>query len=189
MHNCGRICAVRRENARGKPLVRTLGSVLYVETAGIKPLPDSASSHYRLKAALGGTVGYVNEHLLPQETIVYRTSLHWVVFLLRGVIAAFLLLLTLTAFAAGSTTLGIILLFLAVLLLGLAFLEYNTSEFAVTDKRVLVKVGVINRRSLELLLNKIEGIGVNQGLLGRALGYGTIFVNGTGGEPRNHSSQ
>jgi hypothetical protein len=40
-------------------------------------------------------VGYVDEHLLPQERIVYRTSVHWVVFLWRGVIAAFLLLLTL----------------------------------------------------------------------------------------------
>jgi uncharacterized membrane protein YdbT with pleckstrin-like domain len=137
---------------------------------------------------MGGTVGYADEHLLPQETIVYRTSLHWVVFLLRGVIAAFLLLLTLTSLAAGSTTLGIILLFSAALLLGWAFLEYKTSEFAVTDKRVLVKDGVMNRRSLELLLNKIEGISVNQGLLGRVLGYGTIVVNGTGGTKERFKS-
>jgi len=130
---------------------------------------------------MGGTVGYVDEHLLPQETIVHRTSLHWVVFLLRGVIAGFLLLLTVTSFAAGSTTLGIILLFIAVLLFGWAFLEYKTCEYAVTDKRVLVKVGVVRQHSLELLLNKIEGIVVNQGLLGRVLGYGTIVVNGTGG--------
>jgi uncharacterized membrane protein YdbT with pleckstrin-like domain len=68
-----------------------------------------------------------------------------------------------------------------VLLLGWAFLVYNTSEYAETDKRVLVKFGVIKRRSLELLLNKIEGISVNQGLLGRGLGYGTIVVNGSGG--------
>ncbi len=130
---------------------------------------------------MGGTMGYADEHLLPQETIMYRTSLHWVVFLLRGVIGAFLLLLTLTSFSAGSTTLGIILLFIAVSLLGWAFLECNTSEFAVTDNRVLVKVGVIKQLSLELLLNKIEGISVNQGLLGRVLGYGTIVVNGSGG--------
>jgi len=126
-------------------------------------------------------VGYVDENLLPQETIVYRTSVHWVVFLVRGVLAAFLMLLTLSSFAAGSTGLGIILLLIAALLVGWSFLVYKTSEFAVTNKRVLVKVGVLSRRSVELLLNKIEGINVNQGLLGRALGYGTIVVGGTGG--------
>ncbi len=126
-------------------------------------------------------MGYVDKDLLPQEIIVYRTSLHWVFFLFPGVIAAFLLLLTVTSFAAGSTTPGIILLFIAVLLLGWASLNYITSEFAVTDKRVLVKHGVLRRRSLELLLNKIEGISVNQGLLGRVFNYGKIDVNGTGG--------
>jgi len=56
-----------------------------------------------------------------------------------------------------------------------------SSEFAVTNKRVLVKVGLIRRHSLELLLQKVEGIGVDQGILGRILGYGTITVSGTGG--------
>jgi hypothetical protein len=41
--------------------------------------------------------------------------------------------------------------------------------------------GVIRRLSIELLLNKIESIAVNQGLLGRALDYGTVVVRGTGG--------
>ena len=56
-----------------------------------------------------------------------------------------------------------------------------SSEFAVTNKRVLIKVGLIRRHSLELLLQKVEGIGVDQTLTGRILGYGTITVTGTGG--------
>ena len=59
--------------------------------------------------------------------------------------------------------------------------QYLTSEFAVTNKRVLVKVGFISRHTLELLLSKVETIGVDQSILGRILGYGTIVVIGTGG--------
>jgi uncharacterized membrane protein YdbT with pleckstrin-like domain len=59
--------------------------------------------------------------------------------------------------------------------------HYKTAEFAVTDKRVLMKTGVLRRRSLEINLAKIESVAVDQGILGRILGYGTIIVRGTGG--------
>lgn len=56
-----------------------------------------------------------------------------------------------------------------------------TSEFAITNKRIIIKVGLISRRTLEMNLNKIESVNVDQGILGRILGYGTIVVIGTGG--------
>lgn len=52
-------------------------------------------------------------------------------------------------------------------------ITYLTSEFGITNKRVLIKHGFIKRISLETLLNKIEGITVQQGILGRILNYGT----------------
>jgi hypothetical protein len=51
----------------------------------------------------------------------------------------------------------------------------------VTDKRVLIKLGLIGRDSLETLLTKIEAIGVDQDIRGRLFNYGTITVIGTGG--------
>ena len=45
----------------------------------------------------------------------------------------------------------------------------------------MIKTGFIRRNSLETLLTKVEGIQVNQGMLGRILNYGTIIVKGTGG--------
>ncbi len=62
-----------------------------------------------------------------------------------------------------------------------AIVDWRTSEFAVTNKRVLIKTGWIRRHSLETLLTKVEAIGVEQGIFGRALDYGTIIVSGTGG--------
>lgn len=62
-----------------------------------------------------------------------------------------------------------------------AWINRSTSEFAVTNRRVIVKVGWIRRRSLETLLMKVEGIQVEQSILGRILNYGTITITGTGG--------
>ena len=46
---------------------------------------------------------------------------------------------------------------------------------------MLIKVGIVNRRSLEMLLSKVETVRVEQSVVGRILGYGTIVVTGTGG--------
>jgi uncharacterized membrane protein YdbT with pleckstrin-like domain len=52
---------------------------------------------------------------------------------------------------------------------------------AVTNRRVLMKSGVISRKTVELMLSKVESIGVNQGMLGRVAGYGSVVVRGSGG--------
>jgi uncharacterized membrane protein YdbT with pleckstrin-like domain len=60
-------------------------------------------------------------------------------------------------------------------------LNYWTSEFTVTNKRVEVKVGWISKKTLELNINKVESCSFIQGPLGRMLDYGNIIFTGTGG--------
>lgn len=122
-------------------------------------------------------MGYIEENLMVGEKVSYRAKLHWVIFLW----AAIFLFIAIIGFASGSGTVGGLFIFLAALTGFFSFINYSTSEFGVTNKRVLVKVGWIRRHSLETLLTKVEGIGVNQGILGRIFGYGTIVVTGTGG--------
>lgn len=57
------------------------------------------------------------------------------------------------------------------------------TEIAVTNKRVIVKTGLLTRRTVELLLSKVESIGVDESIWGRILGYGSVVVRGTGGTP------
>jgi uncharacterized membrane protein YdbT with pleckstrin-like domain len=87
------------------------------------------------------------------------------------------------SFTAGRDGIGggIFFLLISIILGGLRFINYQYSEFGITDKRVLIKVGLIRRQSLETLLTKIESIQVNQGILGRVLNYGTLIIRGTGG--------
>ncbi|MGH7508616.1 MAG: PH domain-containing protein [Gemmatimonadales bacterium] len=128
-------------------------------------------------------MSYLDDHLLAGERIVYRARLHWIIFagaigvvLFGALLAIFLRMYQPDYWYLGTAVAGLGLL----VAIGPA-IRYVTSEFAVTDKRVLGKVGFIERESDETLLSKIEAIGVDQGILGRLLGFGTVTITGTGG--------
>jgi len=123
-------------------------------------------------------MGYVDENLLPNEHVTYRARLHRIIYLFP---VGMLVIAVLVALAGGGWIAGAVLAFIALLLWIPPWMRSISSEFAVTNKRVLIKIGLVRRHSLELLLPKVEGIGVDQGLMGRILGYGTITVSGTGG--------
>jgi uncharacterized membrane protein YdbT with pleckstrin-like domain len=129
-------------------------------------------------------MSYVEKNLLPNEQVTYWAKLHWIIFttpVLVLVVAIVLAILgahwMVWAFVAAV---GVVL-FLP------PWMRSASSEFAVTNKRVLIKVGFISRHSLELLLKQVEGVGVDQTLLGRIFGYGTITVIGTGGTKETYA--
>jgi uncharacterized membrane protein YdbT with pleckstrin-like domain len=126
-------------------------------------------------------MGYVEDHLLPNEQVVHRAHLHKIVYLGPLFIAIVMMLVAVGAFTNGIYGLAAAALVLALIPLIWAQIVYSSSEFAVTNKRVIIKVGFIQRRTLETLLSKVEGIEVNQGFLARMLDFGTIVVTGTGG--------
>jgi uncharacterized membrane protein YdbT with pleckstrin-like domain len=78
---------------------------------------------------------------------------------------------------------GVVSLVVAAVFFAIGFLRRNATEMAVTNKRVIVKSGLADRRTIELLLQRIESIAVEEPALGRVLGYGTVIVRGTGGTP------
>jgi uncharacterized membrane protein YdbT with pleckstrin-like domain len=63
-------------------------------------------------------------------------------------------------------------------------LEKFTTERAVTDRRVIVKTGIIARHSSELPLERIDEVYLRQSVLGRLFGYGTVLVSGMGGSEK-----
>ena len=121
-------------------------------------------------------MGYIDQNLIAGETIVYRTRLHWNVFVWPTI---FLLIALFSL--VGSRDAGSFFLIVGALWALSSYIQFTSSEFGLTNRRVLIKVGFIRRHSLELLLSKLEGIAVDQGILGRIFGYGTIIVTGTGG--------
>ena len=132
---------------------------------------------------------YVRRVLQPGETIVYTTRLHWLIYV-RTVLL--LIACVVLAGAAVSTSdnqnislaLGIaaVIFVLLALSAGLrAFVRRATTELAVTDHRVIYKSGLLSRHTIEMNRDKVESVDVDQSLLGRIFGYGTVIVRGTGG--------
>jgi uncharacterized membrane protein YdbT with pleckstrin-like domain len=77
------------------------------------------------------------------------------------------------------------MLIVAIVCIVRGILNRNATEMAVTNKRVVAKVGVAARRTVEMLLSRVESIGVEESVTGRILGYGTVIVRGTGGTPES----
>ena len=126
-------------------------------------------------------MSYTESQLLPGEHIKYQARLHWLPFLPAYFFGGLAALAAVAGLSMQSWALAIMQFALAAVLLLWAYITQSTSEFSVTDKRVIIKVGWIRRRTLETMLGKVEGIGVEQGLIGRLFNFGTIIVAGTGG--------
>ena len=122
-------------------------------------------------------MSYVDKSLIANETVTFRTRLHWIIF---GWPILFLIV-TGAVFYMGWTIAGEVLVAITFILFVAKYFVYIASEFAVTNKRVIIKVGVLQRRTLEMMLTKVEAIAVNQNILGQLFGCGTIIVTGTGG--------
>lgn len=140
-------------------------------------------------------MSYITSTLIPGETVIYQTRLHWTVMfgqLLMGCLffaasgaLAYFYWLNRGAYGLNTQHLilgGVAALFLVgfiVLLLGM--MRRNATEMALTNRRVVVKQGLASRRTIEMLLSKIETIEVTETTTGRILGFGSILLIGSGG--------
>jgi uncharacterized membrane protein YdbT with pleckstrin-like domain len=139
-------------------------------------------------------MGYIQDNLIPNEEILFSARVHPAVFLPS--IVSFIMSMAVAIYALSfasqqdveaSMLAGIILLlaagfFIYSIKLGFqALIIMLTTEFAVTNRRVIAKTGFIRRHTLEMFLPKVESVAVHQNILGRLLNFGTVTVTGTGG--------
>jgi uncharacterized membrane protein YdbT with pleckstrin-like domain len=132
-------------------------------------------------------MGYAEKILQPGEAVAYRARLHWIIY--GGAVIAFVLALVLlvaTFVAHGRperTAFGVIGLVVlaagAIQALG-AWARQATTEILVTDRRIIVKHGLIALSTIEMNIDKVESVQVHQSVLGRMLDYGTLVVRGVG---------
>ncbi len=130
-------------------------------------------------------MSYVEKNLISGEKLIYRTGIHWIVLfwpfvfavVLAGAgIAVYVYRNDLVLVTAGAIAIAAVILIVA-------GVRRNSTEMAVTNRRVIIKTGIASRRSLEIMLAKVESIGIDESAGGRMLGYGTVTIHGTGGTP------
>jgi uncharacterized membrane protein YdbT with pleckstrin-like domain len=140
-------------------------------------------------------MSYIDRSLGVGETVIARARFHWLYSLsawLRLLFPAAVLAAVLIwanhqpDFLATDNPITWVALLAAIwLLLGLvAFLQMMmrkwTTEIGVTSHRFVEKYGAFSMRSNEIALPNIEGVRLNQSVLGRIFGYGTVRIEGTG---------
>lgn len=133
-------------------------------------------------------MSYIRKVLQPNETLIYQTRLHWLVYAR----AMFFLVIAVAFALAGDyaggqdflnagLVAGALFLFIALIAAIHAAIKRASTELAVTDHRVIFKRGIVSRYTIEMARSKIESIDVHQSFWGRIFNYGTILVRGTGG--------
>lgn len=106
---------------------------------------------------------YIEKHLNEGETIVRVGRFHWLWYA--------------RAWAA--------LIIFGWLIVGLIYFIYEmirliTTEFAVTDRRLIRKTGFIAANVDQMSLEAIEGASLRQGVIGRIFGFGNLDIDGRG---------
>lgn len=133
-------------------------------------------------------MSYIRGHLQDEEAIIHTTTVHWIVYaraLFWSVLAIFTAYF---AFQAPEPNYArVALQFIVYLSVSVAFVKWlkalilrKTTELAITNRRIIVKTGFIRRTTFEMNRSKVESVFVDQGILGRALNFGTIRFKGVG---------
>lgn len=89
-----------------------------------------------------------------EERIIHRARLHWSIFLRPS---------------------SFLTLFL------LPLVRWLTCEAVVTTRRIVIASGWLRRYTFELPLSRFESIRIEQSLVARLLGFGSVLVVGVGG--------
>jgi membrane protein YdbS with pleckstrin-like domain len=130
---------------------------------------------------------FIEESLSKDEEIQSLFEFNWVVkipmYILASLSFIFLFLIILSViFSAKPQGIGTGLL-LSAFFLGVAIYEYfrlTSLEMGATNKRLIIKTGIISRKTEEMRLAAIETVELNQSVTERLLGMGTVKITGVG---------
>jgi len=122
-------------------------------------------------------MGYIEKNLVRDEIVIYRAKISWAVFFLPVVLLVLLIWLS----SEIHEIVVVFAIIFSMYILLRVLLVILTTEFAITNRRIIAKKGIIQQNSMEILLSKVESITISQTLDGRVFGFGTVTVTGSGG--------
>jgi uncharacterized membrane protein YdbT with pleckstrin-like domain len=123
----------------------------------------------------------IEANLLSDELIQFRTKKHLIIFFFP-VIAVIISLYAYQYMHANSilTKVEWAPALIALIYFTSVWLDYITSQFVVTNKRIMMREGFFYRHSAELRINTISQMNVEQSLIGQIFDYGEISMSAFG---------
>jgi len=126
-------------------------------------------------------MSYVQRTLGTKETILYSTGYHWLYWLGVSILSGPFCAVALVSIPYKGWDFLILAMLFIPFLFGLGrFIHGIALEVAVTSDRFVKKTGLVSITTEEVSLDKIEEVNVDESILGRIFGYGTVSVHGTG---------
>lgn len=133
-------------------------------------------------------MGYIDKNLMGSEEVVYTAKIHWFIFVppLIFLFAGIWLMgsgvgATEPGSGGGFVVFGVTFVIVSIAGFISALITRATTELGITTKRVIAKVGLIRRNTIELNHSKVESFVVDQSVFGRIFDFGTLVIQGTGG--------
>jgi len=137
-------------------------------------------------------VAYPDELLVPGEEIIMHRHPHWKMMVVPVVVL--LLVVALVSFLAafiGAQSWGpwarLVLLVVALALVIrftlMPLIRWRTTHFVITNRRVLVREGLVTRRGMDIPMRRITGVQFRQSLFERLFGVGTLVMESASDEP------
>jgi PH (Pleckstrin Homology) domain-containing protein len=120
--------------------------------------------------------------MTAQESSVYQAHVHWIVYgkaIVVAIVGSALIPILVYDEITPYAAIGVLVV--AAILGVVAYMKASSTEFVITSRRLIAKRGIASRRTIETLLEKVEAVTVEQGVMGRMLNYGKVTVIGTGG--------
>ena len=126
-------------------------------------------------------MSYVKDTLQNDEEILVLPELHWINFALPVLAIIGALILVAADILLNLTDHGFLLIAaMLVIYAGYVFLYMKCKEMAVTNKRVVLRKGIIASDGDEMKNYALTGIEVEQSVLGRILNFGDICFSSAG---------
>ncbi|NNH70290.1 PH domain-containing protein [Nocardia uniformis] len=140
-------------------------------------------------------MGYPEEALAPEERLLLHRHPHWKMLFWPAVV--FILLTALAGFGLGvaerntegslrsALLIGIVVVWLA----GVCWrslvplIRWKATHFIITDRRVLVRQGVLTHTGIDIPMNRISNVQFRHGLFDRMLGTGTLVIGSASEDP------
>ncbi|WP_328391181.1 PH domain-containing protein [Nocardia sp. NBC_00416] len=144
-------------------------------------------------------MGYPEDALAPDEELILHTHPHWK--MLFWPIVTLIVATALAGFLGGlvwrttdQTMRSVLLLVvLVVWLLILAWrsvspiVSWKSTHFIVTDRRVLVREGVMTHSGIDIPMSRISSVQFRHGLVDRMFGTGELIIGSSSEEPLEYS--
>jgi uncharacterized membrane protein YdbT with pleckstrin-like domain len=129
-------------------------------------------------------MGYINSLMGRNEKIVFIDRQHWLVLvlaLLVDLLVAVFIVAAAMILAGLNDKLGflkvlIVLVVFPVVHFAVRYLNWYNEQYLVTNRRVIKIRGVINKLVSDSSLEKVNDVVLEQSIVGRILGYGTVQI-------------